>query len=583
MATANRTRDSFLNNDTSSLFRSDQSLGRWFSEAVDLIAQKNKRILITDRDGNTLSLKKRREWRQFIDKYFSDNEGETARRRSENLSETLGITFVCFICFLDDVLVTPDDEDEFDATKNSALADLVNLYDLDGRYAHWVDWNAFYSDRIPSEPINSGSEKTMRLGLIPSIDPSIMEETTGGIFGRDREEVEAQKDFISSKESRRLFQENTGTELWEPLDIEDLESIDWTDDSIIDRILEFQAPVHPEKLENGGYADRNEPFLEMYLDTEDGLLEKNDLSLRARIRPEQDRGLIQMKLELEPNPTTGHPVREKWERRLRGPTFLGDIPADLSQMIYFAQFGHAVGSGMPEIKKLYELLKSKGALSDKEPLVLREDHIIFQRRRRGRLRLDSIDILTQRLEQLRNLSAEPNAHNNLKKLLDHVVEQHRIYKAAADAISIHTPDNQLGGEAVILSADRWSVFEPGAWKKGEFPGRLSGPGRRGRGLRFETELDASTSEVFAEALTIIEKKLNEGGDSQELNKHKAAIKAWRAKLWQDVTKAAELMSEKLESVGITRIENPLPSKSLQASAMIRQGQEGFRRGHRFWV
>jgi hypothetical protein len=583
MAFANRERDFFAGDDAASLFRSDQSLGRWWSELIDALVTGKKRLRLTTLNNGEIDLKKRNQWSRFIDDYLEGSSNETARAHSERLVETLGIPFESLICFLDDIAVSSNEEQVFDARKGSELAELTGLYHTEDKYGRWADWIAFYGGRIPSAPLSNGSSSALMLSLMPSVDPGIMDETTGGIFGRDRNEVEAQVDFEPTREARELFREHTGTGLWEALDLDSISSIDWSNSERVERILDFVSPVHPEKLDDGTYADRNQPFLEVYLDTETGLLEQHDLSLRARIRPEQERGLIQMKLEREPNPTTGHPVREKWERRLRGPTFLGDIPADLYQMIKFAQFGHGFGAGMPEIKKLFEILKSKDAISDSQPLLLRPDHIIFQRRRRGRLSLDSLEALTQRVTALREWASVPDAHPNIRRVLSHIEKQHELYSAAAEAIKSYTPKSELGGEAIILSADRWSVFEPGAWKQGDFPNRLSGAGRRGRGLRFETELDASTSEVFAEALEIINKRREDGDDSEILDTHQAAIEAWRDSLWADVSKARQLMSDKLESIGLNPLVNPPPSKSLQASAMIANGQEGYRRGHRFWV
>jgi len=120
-----------------------------------------------------------------------------------------------------------------------------------------------------------------------------MERVSGEVFGRDRQEVEAQVDFHPDSHARRIMDDDephTGPELWKKLDLSDLERLDWTDDQLT-LLLAFEAPIHPEKRDNGEFADRNQPFLEVYLDTEDGLLGANNLSLRTRMRPEQNRAL----------------------------------------------------------------------------------------------------------------------------------------------------------------------------------------------------------------------------------------------------------------------------------------------------
>lgn len=138
--------------------------------------------------------------------------------------------------------------------------------------------------------------------------------------------------------------------------------------------------------------------------------------------------------------------------------------------------------------------------------------------------------------------------------------------------------------AFFLSADRWSVFESGAWGRSGWPDRLGDEGRRGRGLRFEAELDAWTSEVFEDALKAIAEKENSATleEAAILETDRKSIENFRSKLWKDVNTSVQLMRDHLVALGVRALEDTPPSKSLQAITMCRRGQ-GYRRGHRYWV
>jgi len=584
VAVANRKRDLF-GDDVEPLFDDNQGRGAWWDTLTRALVSRNKRVQLSTPSREVLDLQGEDAWTAFFQAHIDARDDESSRRWAERCWERLGISFASLTRFLDDVAVSPDADLHFDARRGTPLATLLKLYGDGDTYALWTDWGDFYGDEIPSAPLHDGAEQTMQLALVRSLDPGVMKEVTGEIFGRDREEVEAQADFFADRTARELFdrdQEHTGPSLWAPLDLSDLDAFDWDDETRLSLLLGFHSPVHPEKRDNGEYADRNQPFLEVYLDTADGLLQRNALSLRARQRPEQNRGLIQMKLEREPNPNTGHPVREKWERRFRGPTYLGDVLPELDQMITFAQVGHALGAGMPELKKLHVILRERGALGENEALQLRPDHIIFQRRRRGRLELDELATVRARVKALEDAeNAAP--HEGRARYLEHARAQLSAYEAAATALAKYTED-ELGGEAIIVSADRWSVFEPGAWPDGRWPDRLGAAGRRGRGLRFETELDAWTSEVFADALKALSAQHASASadERQQLDDDRKAIEAFRDRLWHDVNKTVEVMTDHLTGLGARRLHGTPPSKSLQATEMLARGQ-GFRRGHRYWV
>ncbi len=154
-----------------------------------------------------------------------------------------------------------------------------------------------------------------------------------------------------------------------------------------------------------------------------------------------------MKFEKQPNAQTGHPTREKWERRFRGPSYLGDELPNMQQMIRYAQFGYGAGVGLPEIKKLHSILRDRQAIGEGESVALKPDHIIFQRRRRGRLELDEIEVLRKRVAKLEELEGGVSVPNR-KLFLQHATGQLEAYEKVAKVLIKYTSD-ELGGECVL--------------------------------------------------------------------------------------------------------------------------------------
>ena len=239
---------------------------------------------------------------------------------------------------------------------------------------------------------------------------------------------------------------------------------------------------------------------------------------------------------------------------------------------------------MPELKKLFGILVEKSAIRADGELALRVDHIIVQERTRSRLLLVELKKLIERRDELSLLAMRPGVHPNIHRYLTHVQAQVKAYEACNGALARHTRDkDELGGECVLMSWDRWATHEPGAVGPGKWPEGLEGPGVRGRGLRTETELDAWTTQPIDEALRNIEEKLKGGKeDRTELEKDRAAILSWLTQLLRDVKLTEEVMANAMLTAGLSKIESSSLSKSQMAVAMLAQGQGGFRRGHRFW-
>ena len=583
MAVANRFRDTIDRNDPSAIFRGNQSLGNFLNNCASTLRNDNNVLRLSDTTGAEIRLANRNNWNDFMDRFFrSTRRRETDRARCENLAATLGISFTNFIRFIDDLCANNVQGEEYDATRSSALADLLHLYDVGDSYIAGVANGT-------SAPVSAivGAD-TMTVQAATVIGADIMAGGQLPIEGRDRQEVEAQFDFeVTRGRDSRRFRNNAGNNIWHGLALgrRDLRARIWNDQDRVDLIMAYNMPLHLEINPNNatGFQLNTSVFLEVYLDTEQRALATNNLSLRCRVRPDQgNRALLQMKEELKPDPNTGRPVREKWERRN-----WGQRRPNLEGLVNIAQSGRYQGDVLASVQKLYQKLVDKNALPANAELSLRPDHIIFQRRTRTHLQLDSIDNVSDRLRRLRRRAARRNpVPANLQMLITKVENQIRIMEAAEDAMR-RTIGRGLPADfdAVIISFDRWSAFEPSAYSTGNWPERLGDSGRRGRGLRVETELDAFTSEPFENAIEQLNAQLQDNPRNRaQLEADLDALTTMQTDLFADVATTARLMAEQMENnAGLNTIANPPASKSEAATNLIAAGQGGFRYGHRFWV
>lgn len=579
MATANRLRDTIEGNNPSAIFEQDQSLGDFLSNCARSIVDSENVLVLSNNAAGEIRLETHNDWDEFIGMYFKGTQpGETDRSRSESLATTLGIALTNFVRLLDDVCATDARREEYDVTRGSPIASLLRIYDGTDSYILGVSAGA-------SAPANqTNSADAVIVEAQPLIGPDIMDGGQLPVEGRDRQEVEAQIDFIFSAGADRTFRENAGNDIWHGLDLRNLSGDFWNDQARMRLIDAYNMPLHLEVNQNDptGYQLNTSDFLEVYLDTDQRTLAAYALSIRTRVRPDQgNRGLLQMKEELAPDPITGRPVREKWERQNWGAP-----QPDLDGLVEVAQTGRYQGQVLASMQKLYKKLVDKGAIPVGGTLRLRPDHVIFQRRTRTHLRLDSLDTLSDRYGFLQQEAAARNpVPPTLAAFLSKVETQLQIMEAAEDAM-LRAINRRLPSEfdAVIISFDRWSAFEPSAYERTAWPENLGDPGRRGRGLRVETELDAFTSEPFENALEFIDRQLQGNPPNRmELEQDRAAIHSMQAALFEDVATTARLMARRMEDAGLDPIVNPFASKSESAMAMLAEGQGGFRHGHRFWV
>ncbi|MEW8230203.1 MAG: hypothetical protein AB2745_07755 [Candidatus Thiodiazotropha endolucinida] len=580
----------------SSLFKKNQSLGSYFDDTVEEIVDKKRSITLSAKDNQKIILKTMKDWKAFKKKYLkSDDKLKTDRECCELLKSTLGIPFANFVRFIESVNSAPKKEKKFVCERESDLANTLGLYGDEAIYGRPPESEEVAALTETEEdvqwgsPIHPNSKHMFTLPVSKAILPRIVLSSPDLFFGRDREEIEAHFDFNPTGKSWKKFKDGAVIDIWIPLDFENLPDEFW-EDADRRRLFEmYSLPLHLEKdpEEDQGYEETRRKFLDVYLDTEDGILQSNDLSLRSRIRFERKRGLIQMKEEKGNNPQTRKPVREKWERRFNE-GYLGDSQPSMDRMVSFCQYGFACGAPMSEIKKLLKKLMDKQAHDGESFLHLRADHLIAQDRYRTHLRLDSTDTLSERLDEMEKIASGlryvPKA---LTFYINKTKQQLEFLQNCTPIMEKYGFSRMVEGEAIIISRDRWVVIEPGAYSQGEWPDNgslMKHKGIRGRGLRAEVELDSWTSDPIEHVLKAINKRIEDGdGDLEELTREKLVIEKLQSMLLEDVHKTATLQKEHYIKLGLKVAETTFSSKSEAAQQFIAQGQGGFRRGHRYWI
>lgn len=593
MALANRYRSVSTKINPSELFLADQRLGGFFDEVAKALVSRRVSITFSGVSGGEIRLFNETEWQTFITAHLkSSDQSVTDRAHAERLFDNIGIALGNFVRLLEDLSVSGLSSIHCDFKQNSDLASLVNLYSKDEIYALIPDSageDAFIKPRRDwpwRTRIAADKEEFLELEITPAMYPRFVLNAPEILFGRDREEFEAHADFEPNETSWNLFPQKADVETWIPLDLTHLPEKFWENKVRMDVIHRFVNPLHLEvdQRESPPYHINRETFLDVYLDTEDRTLTQGRLSLRARVRQEQARALVQYREELPNLSPDGWVVRREWERRIQGDYF-GDKMTSLEDLVSIAQFGWHGGAPMPEARRLMQRLIDLGLHTRTKNLRVVPDLIIFQKRRRTNLQLDSIDEVKTRLA---SVSAMAATLNPIPPALQDYVNLIRIQLGKMENVSAilvkYGFRRMIQGEAILISQDRWAVFEPGAYAHGEWPTEFGDKGQRGRGIRLEAELDQNSSDQLQLTTLAIQKLIEAGvGDIQKFEQELKIVRDFQEGLFQDVKTTVKLQKEKLLAAGFSEIKDLPYAKSLTGQTMIREGQGFFRRGHRYWL
>lgn len=591
MAKANRYRND-SSADPAELFAADQSLGPFFEAIAAQLVDSGKSLVLTDKTGTELLLATESEWKCFFSQYLkTPSPLETDRAWAERLYQHLGIPFGSFVRLIEDMAAVADGNCLFRLTNGSKVAELLRLYERDETYAVPLeslreDALILNEDEPWSAPIEPGSKINFEVEIDPAIYPRFIMAAPEMVFGRDRDEVEGHADFEPSDTAWELFPKHATVHAWIPLDLEELPDRFWENAASMDLVGLYNWPLHLEKdpEEDTGYHFNREDFLDAYLDSESGVLSTQSLSVRARLRHEQMRGLVQIRADKGTSVETGRIVREEWERRIQQGYFGDDLPS-MQRLVEIAQYGWVGGGPMPELRKLLKRLVDSGAHNPSRFLRLRPDHLVFQERRRTNLQIDTIDVVRERLRKAREYAAAQDPlPTALRVFIEKVAAQLTAMESARDVLARYGFRRMIAGEAILISQDKWCAYEPGAYARDEWPQTFDGKGLRGRGIRLEAELDQNSSDQLQITLTALDEEIKKGtGDLDALKRDRETIRVLQNGLFNDVSTTVAIQKGRLLGAGLVEIQGMPYSKSTAAQEMIASGQGGFRRGHRYWI
>lgn len=554
------------------LFDDKGGLGGYLPAAAKKIAGQEISVSLQLEGGALLTLKSEDEWTRF----FADH--AATRDATKKFGDKFGISFRGFVDVVDDLAASDDRNIALDLSPQSAISDALSLVGEQDVYALKLAKGATIDLAGPNAP------KAEAAG-VPSIGPDILAVPIAGNNQRDRREQESWGDFVVTNKSWRAFRDNTGAAPFAKL-----HKPDWKDAEAMALCERFNLPLHlevrPEKGPNGEvqFQDKSEMFREIYFGDADGVLQKHGISVRLRIRfdfekdpanpdgPEKmvvRRTLIQVKDDRQIDPVSGKSSAHKTEER-----YWSDVQeVDVMQTLLNGKDknGRVVGV----MQKLYKLLQDLNALPADGLLKLQPESLVLQKRRRTHLQLDDVNTVKLRLDaavkdrDALTAAAQP-VPEALSKWITKLEFQH---KTMSDATTLLKKYGQWfpTGETMILSADRFNVYDPHSRKA--LPTELDDElGRVGRGLHTEAEWDSASSDPYEKALAEIEKRLaaNPAPDAAAkdvLNADHKAIEVIRDIFRADAESSEDIQTERLLAAGLEH-DPSKKSKEERAHDMI---------------
>lgn len=556
----------FLAGDTTAeLFDRRGRAGSYLTRAGEQLAAGNTTVVL--REGNkSVRLTTADEWKAFLATHASTKD------QTADFVKKFGITFEDFCNVIDDAAASEAKGLSLNLSPRSTLAKTLSLDKVEGDYARKMT-----------------TEQTVRLGgaggvrdeakLVPSpvIGPEILSTPITDGWQRDRTEQEAWADFKVGNGSNGIFRRTNAAEIFYQL-----HEPSWENEEAMKLVDRFTMPMRIEVSERTPdgkpvFKDRDEMFRETYYDDANGALEKSGASVRARVRFDDNepftvrRVLIQGKKGRVVD-DQGNSAVHKFEKR-----FEGTYSADEAKAQELLRNGKDTdGSNLKVAQLLYANAKESGTLNPDGKLQLEPKSIVLQKRRRTHLQFDSqADVQKRRTavqaqidERTRAGQPVPPALEGYAKKLD---EQLAFLGEANTILSRHGERMPSGFDAFIISADRYSVYDPSA--------RTSPPndiddetGRVGRGLHIEAEWDTAASDPFEKAMKSITDKLAATpppANAAELQADLTRLKEMSAKILGDVSQVVELMKEKMLAGGL-ELDPRLASKEERAAEFMRR-------------
>jgi hypothetical protein len=537
--------------------------GSFLQKAAEKLATQKMTVTL-ENGGQAVKLTSADEWKAFLTDHCATKD------QSAKFAEKFGITFGDFVNVIDDAAAADDVGVELDLRPTSELAKQLSLDALDGDYAGKL---------LKDAKVNlTGASGTLIEAIaagVPTITKDILAGSTGSSWDRDRTEQESWADFKIGNGASKAFKDNTG-----PAPFAKLYQPKFDDTEALALIEKFALPLHlevgrtPNTDGTVKFQDGSEMFRETYYDDRNGSLTKAGASVRARVRFDDDepftvnRVLVQAKegRVVGGDRSAVHKFEKRWE---------GTSVSEESAKSQLVNGKEPNGQPLVVSQKLYKLAADKGSLPPDGNLQLEAKYIVLQKRRRTHLQLDSVsEVKTRRTSVQTEIDKLTTAGTAVPETMT------RFAAKLDEQIKFLTDGNTLlskygkympSGECFIISADRYSVYDPAARKADSPPTDIDDEvGRIGRGpLHVEAEWDTAASDPFENAIEEIDKRLAATPaptNIDELNADKVAIEATREVFRKDVSQTVEVLKQRLQAAGL--VEEPTKlSKEERASEL----------------
>lgn len=555
----------FLAGDVSAqLFDDKGKAGTYLSQAsAKLVAQTNTVLL--KKGTSTVKLATADDWKKFIVEHAA------TKAKTAEFTKNFGITFEDFCNVVDDLAVSDDKGLSLNLSPNSNLAKALSLDKVEGNYA-----SKLTAESTVKLSGIGGVKSEGKLVATPVIGPEILAKPIDTGWDRNRTEQEAWADFKVLDGANRIFRETGAIAVFDKMT-----KPRWDDPAAMELVEKFTMPMHLEQTTKPdgtvSFQDKDEMFRETYFDDASGALEKAGASVRARVRFDDKppfgatRVLIQGK-EGRSVDADGNSAVHKFEKRFEG-TYSAD-EAKAQEMLRNGKDTN--GEALEVAAILYKTAQDKGTLPVDKNLRLDPKSIVLQKRRRSHMQFESVSDVTGKRTTLKTeMDALKTAGKPIpaamQKYDDKLAAQEKFLTDAGALLSKHGQYLPSNTDGFIISADRYSVYDPAARK--EVPTDIDDEsGRVGRGLHLEAEWDTASSDPFEKALKSIETKLAATpppANKAELEADRAKLKDFSKAILKDVATAVDLMKAKMEGAGLKADNRHLAKEERAAEFMKR--------------
>lgn len=553
----------FLAGDVSAqLFDDKGKAGTYLSKASEKLVGQNN-VLLLKKGTSTVKLATADDWKKFL------NDEAGTKTKTADFAKKFGITFEDFCNVVDDLAMSDDKGLSVNLSPNTNLAKALSLDKVEGNYG-----TKMKADQVVKLGGPGGVKSEATAVASPAIGPEILAKPVDMGWDRNRTEQEAWADFKVVDGANRIFRETGAIAVFEKMT-----KPNWNDPEAMALVDKFTMPMHLEQTTKpdgtSSFQDKDEMFRETYFDDHSGALEKAGASVRARVRfddkpPYEVRRVLIQGKEGRVVDADGNSAVHKFEKR-----FEGTYSADEAKAQDMLRNGKDTdGSALEVAAILYKTAQDKGTLPVDKNLRLDPKTIVLQKRRRSHMQFESVSDVQQKRAALKTEIDALKAQNKaippaLQKFDDKLAAQEKFLTDASDLLRKHGQYMPSNTDGFIISADRYSVYDPSARK--EQPNDIDDEtGRVGRGLHLEAEWDTASSDPFEKALKSIDEKLKTNpANKAELEADRAKLKDISKQILKDVATAVDMMKAKMESAGLKSDGRHLSKEERAAEFMKR--------------